>query len=335
MRPWPITSHLRVVVGYRATVLAVALFFTAGLGTPSATIDDLLAALHQPNLKARQAALDGLWRDSSTTVRRRVKQELLAGLGEAETTYLRRLVALARQTAATRRDTYGAAIATLQQRLWALLKQRRTHMMWPVYHQLRHYWSPPPATLETSPDLARAKTDIIWYTTRSRELGTPVPPVSQRLADLRHQAHLEGIAHTAPDAERAVMASTLMLRQTLQAGEFEVLMLTNEYRTMMGLHALKASLPLTECARQHSEDMRVHKFFGHHSPQPERQTLAHRARLCGQRVRSENIARHCTTGTVAFRRWFGSSPHHRNMLDTGHQEIGVGQSETYYTEWFN
>lgn len=323
---------MRVVIWFGATALAVALTPAPGLSNSDTT--DLLTALRHPNVEVRQVALEKLLREAGESVRPRVKRELQACLADSEKAYLGRLVFLTGREAGTRRHAYGAEIEEVRQRLWALLKQGCTDAMRPVYHEIRGYWYPPPEALEADADLARAKTDIVWYTTRALRLGMRLPPVGQRLDNLRQRAHLERIAQAAPDPEKAAISSALPLQRTLQVGEFEVLMLTNEYRAMMGVHALEVSLPMTECARQHSEDMRVHKFFGHHSPVPERKTLAHRARLCGQPVRSENIARRCTTGAMAFWRWFGSPPHHRNMLDARHQHMGVGQSQTFYTQWF-
>ncbi len=48
---------------------------------------------------------------------------------------------------------------------------------------------------------------------------------------------------------------------------------------------------------------------------------------------AENIAQGATTGEGAFWQWFGSPPHHANML-AAHRQIGVGRSETLWTEDF-
>ncbi len=207
--------------------------------------------------------------------------------------------------------------------------------MGPVYDQLRGYWRAPPEIFEADPELSRIRRDIVWYSRKTYELGQPVSAPAKRLAQLDHQARLVSIPVVAPESERAALATVLSLRPELAPGEFEALMLTNEYRVMMGLHALPASRRLIECAREHSDDMRARNFFSHESPVPERRSLVHRARLCGYPVRSENIARDCATGAVAFRRWFNSSSHHRNMLDARHRRVGVGQSGGYYTQWFS
>jgi uncharacterized protein YkwD len=314
------------------SVLAAALIAAPTLARSA--VDDDVAMLRDLNLQTRTRVLQSLLSRPDQSLRPQLRRALLTALGDAEKSYVRHLTSLMGQHAATRRHTHRVEIEALRGRLWALLKQARTVDMLPLYEALRRYWQSPAETFRADPQLMRAEADIEWYSRHAVELGMPLPSPLQRLQDLQRRAQLEGIALAASDAQRAATQTALKLRRGLQPAEYEALMLTNEYRAMMGLNALGTRPSLIVCARRHSKEMRVNGFFSHRSPTPGRETLARRATLCEERVRAENIARRCATGAMAFRQWFGSAPHHRTMLDPGHRHLGVGQSGSYFTQWF-
>lgn len=110
----------------------------------------------------------------------------------------------------------------------------------------------------------------------------------------------------------------------------------NDYRWMMGLHALKIDERLVRGARKHSIEMRQLGYFAHESPTPALASPGHRARREGYGGGvGENIAQGPTTGQQAFDGWFHSSGHHRNMLMPGWTEMGCGQSgRAYWTQLF-
>ncbi|HUT33359.1 MAG TPA: CAP domain-containing protein [Planctomycetota bacterium] len=114
------------------------------------------------------------------------------------------------------------------------------------------------------------------------------------------------------------------IRTTATDGERKLVDLTNEYRMQLGLKPLAVSEPLTQAARKHSQEMQRLGYFGHSSPTPGRGSPGERCALEGYRhYRGEN----CAGGggaEMAFRMWYNSSGHHRNMLGA-HNEIGVGQ----------
>jgi uncharacterized protein YkwD len=101
----------------------------------------------------------------------------------------------------------------------------------------------------------------------------------------------------------------------------------NEYRMMMGRHALKINELLVRSARGHSRHMRVNGYFDHTAPDPALASPGLRAARQGYGGGvGENIARGTWSGRDAFRAWFGSSGHHRNMLARGWTEMGAGRS---------
>jgi len=54
--------------------------------------------------------------------------------------------------------------------------------------------------------------------------------------------------------------------------------MTNEYRMMFGLIALRAHEPLIQAARKHSLEMVERKYFSHDSPVPKNASPAIRCR---------------------------------------------------------
>jgi len=115
-----------------------------------------------------------------------------------------------------------------------------------------------------------------------------------------------------------------LVRTTLSAGERKVIDLTNEYRMQLGIRPLAVNEKLVQAARKHSAEMASLGYFGHASPKPERRTPGQRCALEGYgHFRGEN----CASGAGAegaFRMWYNSSGHHRNMIGPGSTEIGVG-----------
>ncbi len=98
----------------------------------------------------------------------------------------------------------------------------------------------------------------------------------------------------------------------------------NEYRWMMGKHSVKIDERLVRAARKHSIEMQQLKYFAHNSPTPQLKSPGVRARREGYGSGvAENIARGASTGRGAFKQWFGSSGHHRNML-MNHTAMGCG-----------
>jgi uncharacterized protein YkwD len=105
----------------------------------------------------------------------------------------------------------------------------------------------------------------------------------------------------------------------------------NEYRSLMGLEALKIDERLVRGARKHSIEMRQRDYFAHDSPTPHLRTPNHRAQREGYASGVwENIALGAPDGRAAFWQWFRSSGHHRAMLQPGHTEMGCGSEKHHW-----
>ena len=83
-----------------------------------------------------------------------------------------------------------------------------------------------------------------------------------------------------------------------------------------------------------AEEMSKLGYFAHQSPTPGRTTPYDRMRLAGyDKGASENIA--LVDGAQgAHDAWSQSSGHHRNLLDPGHHEAGIGNDGRYWVQNF-
>ncbi len=109
------------------------------------------------------------------------------------------------------------------------------------------------------------------------------------------------------------------------AEEMLVMRLTNRYRVMMGMRALEVDERVVRAARKHSVEMAEMGYFSHTSPVKSHAGFAARRRRGGcLGPLAENIAV-AGDGKRAFRAWFLSAGHHRNMLLKKATAIGVGR----------
>jgi uncharacterized protein YkwD len=74
-------------------------------------------------------------------------------------------------------------------------------------------------------------------------------------------------------------------------------------------------------------------FFSHESPVPGKRTPGDRAALAGTSASAENIAAGQSKGVDAIGAWYYSPGHHKNMFG-GHARVGLGHSDTLWTQMF-
>lgn len=123
-------------------------------------------------------------------------------------------------------------------------------------------------------------------------------------------------------------------RGDMRAEELKTIDLTNDYRAMMGRPILEANAALGVAARAHSSWMAAHQRLSHEEDDPERQHLGQRTTLAGYDGPNtgENIAFGPPDPAAAFHCWYVSSEHHRNLLDEGYNQIGIGKVRLYWTQ---
>jgi len=136
--------------------------------------------------------------------------------------------------------------------------------------------------------------------------------------------------------ENAQLAKELPKAARPNAFQLEQLALTNGYRILMGLSALRLEHRLAATAAGHSDEMRRLRYFDHQSPDPERRTVTARAKLSGftGAAVGENIARGYRSPAAVHRGWLESPGHHRNILDPDWEVMGVAYSSNLWTQVF-
>jgi uncharacterized protein YkwD len=125
-----------------------------------------------------------------------------------------------------------------------------------------------------------------------------------------------------------------VLGEDLNSGEIEQVEVTNSYRIMFGHRPLAISPKLHKAAHGHAEEMSTLGYFSHTSPTADRKTPYKRMRNEGYKYGiSENIAGN-PSAAGAHVRWCHSSGHHRNLLNAGHTEFGVGNTGRLWVQNF-
>jgi len=121
----------------------------------------------------------------------------------------------------------------------------------------------------------------------------------------------------------------------MNASERAYIKLLNDYRIMMGRKPLSANPALNAAARKHSREMQTMNYFSHFSPVEGNRTFAQRVAREGYRgARSENIFKGSSAARAAFDAWRNSPMHHRNLLDAGHSDTGIGMAGNIWTNIF-
>lgn len=119
----------------------------------------------------------------------------------------------------------------------------------------------------------------------------------------------------------------------IDSGEALGILDLNVLRLLLGIGALRIDTNLCAAARDHSNDMRTHEFFAHTSPIEGKETPSQRASRFRASASSENIARGHRDPATTNLQWFHSPGHHKNMLGN-HGRIGLGRSESHWTQLF-
>lgn len=189
-------------------------------------------------------------------------------------------------------------------------------------------------------DLFELEEDFKWWT-RCNDL-LPERKRSKALADPtarwpeieRAEAWICRMATPMSNADRETLLRNRDLeRQLAEPEEAAGILDLNVLRIHLGLNALSLDLKLCDAARDHSSDMRTLGFFAHESPVEGKRTPWDRAARFGTSASAENIAGGQVTGAGANRGWWYSPGHHKNMLG-GHARVGLGRSETLWTQMF-
>ena len=158
--------------------------------------------------------------------------------------------------------------------------------------------------------------------------ATPEPREFLRQLDRDLEMRTWGLSDSVRKRSLEALTVNAEIKSSITPEERGVHEITNRYRMMMGLQAVKIDEALVLAARGHSQEMKDLGYFAHNSPVKERRTPSMRAQLAGWGGScSENIARGSRTPAQAVAGWIGSSGHHRNILGRGWTHLGCGKAK--------
>lgn len=115
-------------------------------------------------------------------------------------------------------------------------------------------------------------------------------------------------------------------------GLTKMVKMINAERKASGLHALKVDPKLNCAAQMHSEDVGPKKLCQHEGT--DGSSPWERAKKCGTKAKSENIACGQKTPRAAVDAWLNSDGHYKNMMSKNIEFIGVGVANNYWTNLF-
>jgi uncharacterized YkwD family protein len=116
--------------------------------------------------------------------------------------------------------------------------------------------------------------------------------------------------------------------------ERRVVELVNEQRAAYGLSALTLSEQLCDGARLKSQDMKTSGYFSHESPTYGTPFAMMQQLGISYRTAGENIAMGYSTAEAVVNAWMNSEGHRANILNGTYTQIGVGEVDGYWTQWF-
>jgi uncharacterized protein YkwD len=121
----------------------------------------------------------------------------------------------------------------------------------------------------------------------------------------------------------------------------EVVQLTNQHRSSLGLSQLRTSRSLTSAALWKAAHMAAYSYFSHDDPAPPVQrTWDQRIRDCGHTYGAgENLASGYASPSEVMEGWLGSAGHRANIERAEYKSIGVGavtdnQGSIYWVQVF-
>ena len=170
---------------------------------------------------------------------------------------------------------------------------------------------------------------------RSSELGyANLLPVRGRVVHVRNFA-LDETEWEIIDSSASIMDYNTRVETTASRNESEQVVITNQYRMMMGRRALALNELILQAARGHSEWMSLTGTFSHFQDRDETRTPVDRMALAGyDKGSGENIHMGAGSPMGAHNGWYHSSGHHRNMLAPSHTEMACGVVGRYWTQNF-
>lgn len=317
--------------------IAILLAGLAPQDIPPAAVDEDFRDLAEDDATVRKLSFEDLRaiKDSNTQSRLRKAVQAIA-LQWTKKAVAERSRAVGAGVKASRKGFSPQDFAAKQKKVLDLLGAGDTKSMEPIVKEMwqEFYFDPAKADADEKVKAATRRLDeaIAWQ----KDLG--VSDKDKDALERPAKDALRGVDESQlfslfSRQDQAIMAGNAALRTQVPPGEYEQVWMTNLYRILVGKTPLKMNPKLCDAAREHSTDMKEHKFFAHESPLPGKRTPGDRAQRHGASASGENIYMGGKSAESAFWAWFLSLGHHKNMLG-GYAEIGVGNHEIYWTQMF-
>jgi len=216
------------------------------------------------------------------------------------------------------------------------------HLVDEEVEALQEFWERKPPELE-EPEVVRALEALDatepWLDeleVSDRRRGKTLRELREEVEEKTHPGRLAGTDEDEDRFERDRKVREYNAGRTDLPEEVrEQVRVLNDYREMLGRHALAIERRLCESARKHSEWMESTGNFDHNQPNPGTRTPQDRAGQEGYTAPvGENIAFGYNSPEAVHLGWYNSSGHHRNMTSAEWHEIGVGRAGSYWTQNF-
>jgi uncharacterized protein YkwD len=296
---------------------------------PKKEIPNHLKDLDSPDATARQQAFEKLKALGETAI-----NPLKSKLKQLKTNWLSKYKEARRSAYAAIRKTRDMnAFQGLQTKALDAFKRADYTAERPIVEQMWKIYFPDMTAAGGDPKVTEAAARLSEIEQRLGAIGEKTEDISGKLSTLAQDMDRIAKWELMPGDDAAIMQKNYMVKDQLSAEEYKLVVMTNEYRVMMGRKAVEINVKLCKAARGHSTDMKEKGFFSHDSPVPGKQTYQMRAAKEGTFAGSENIARTGPRAEDAFWGWFTSDGHHKNMMAPWKQ-IGVGNNGEMWTENF-
>lgn len=296
---------------------------------PRKEIPNHLKELDSPDASARGQAFDKLKALGDTAV-----NPLKSKLKQLKTGWLSKYKEARRAAyASIRKARDMSAFQGLQTKASDAFKRADYTAQRPLVEQMWKIYYPDMTAAGSDPKASEASLRLSEIEQRLGAIGEKTEDISSKLSALAQELDRIATWELMPGDDAVVMQKNFMVKAQLSEEEYKLVVMTNEYRVMMGRKAVEINVKLCKAARGHSQDMKEKGFFSHDSPVPGKKTFQMRAAKEGTFAGSENIARTGPRAEDAFWGWFTSDGHHKNMMAPWRQ-IGVGNNAEMWTENF-
>jgi len=170
----------------------------------------------------------------------------------------------------------------------------------------------------------------------NQQPGAPMETPSQQQPEVTEQPQQSTPEPQQPEQQQEESPAQPEQADGINEIEQQVIELTNVERRNNGLSDLQADAPLSNVAREKSNDMQKNNYFSHTSPTYGSPFDMIRDFDISYNSAGENIAQGQRSAQEVVQAWMNSEGHRANILNGEYTHIGVGyqQNGHYWTQMF-